>query len=79
MQSKLRAETDGLRTYAIILETGDETLAALHSFAEPQNLAAAQFSAIGAFRTAVISYFEWETRRYKRQDPDSGLALIRLE
>ncbi|WP_373870008.1 PPC domain-containing DNA-binding protein [Azorhizobium oxalatiphilum] len=64
MQSKLLAEADGLRTFAIILETGDEVMASLKAFAQAEELAAAQFSAIGAFRDAVISYFDWDTKSY---------------
>jgi len=66
MQSKLLYENDGLRSFAVILETGDEVMASLTSFAEAERLNAAQFSAIGAFSGAVIGYFEWEKRAYKR-------------
>lgn len=66
MQTKLLYESDGLRTFAVILETGEEVMASLTSFAESERLNAAQFSAIGAFSDAVLGYFEWEKRDYKR-------------
>jgi predicted DNA-binding protein with PD1-like motif len=37
----------------------------LTAFAELQDLAAAHFSAIGAFRSATIRYFDWETKEYQ--------------
>lgn len=66
MQSKLLYENEGLRTFAVILETGDEVLACLKVFAEAERLNAAQFSAIGAFSRAVLGYFDWEARDYRR-------------
>ncbi len=66
MQSKLLYENDGLRTFAVILETGDEVMSCLQEFAGNERLNAAQFSAIGAFSRAVLGYFEWETREYRR-------------
>ncbi len=66
MQAKLLYENEGLRTFAVILETGDEAMACLKAFAETERLNAAQFSGIGAFSSAVLGYFEWERRDYKR-------------
>jgi predicted DNA-binding protein with PD1-like motif len=66
MQSKLLHEADGQRTFALIFETGDELLAGIKDFARRERLAAAQFSAIGAFRDVVLAYFDWETKQYQR-------------
>ncbi|SHO66355.1 hypothetical protein SAMN02745172_03014 [Pseudoxanthobacter soli DSM 19599] len=64
MKTKLLAENGGLRTFAVILETGEEAMATLQSFAEAERLTAAHFTAIGAFSRAVISYFDWERKAY---------------
>lgn len=64
MRTKLLAENGGLRTFAVILETGEEAMATLQSFAEAERLTAAHFTAIGAFSRAVISYFDWERKAY---------------
>ncbi|GAB4067612.1 DNA-binding protein [Ancylobacter sonchi] len=66
MQTKKLAEANGLRTFAIILETGDEAMASLQAFAAREGLLAAHISAIGAFREAVISYFDWERKAYDK-------------
>jgi hypothetical protein len=64
MQSKLLYEDGGQRTFALVLETGDEAMGCLQSFAEKERLAAAQMTAIGAFERARIAYFDWDSKRY---------------
>jgi len=64
MESVLLNDTDGLRTYAVILETGDEAMSCLKSFAMAERLGAAQLVAIGAFSRVVLAYFDWETKKY---------------
>jgi len=63
MKSKLLNDGEQ-RTFALIFETGDEVMGCLQSFAEREKLAAAQFSAIGAFSDAILQYFDWETKAY---------------
>lgn len=63
MQAKLLND-DGQRTYALVLETGDEVMEAVQAFARRERLKAAQFSAIGAFQEAVLCYFDWKTKKY---------------
>lgn len=65
MQSRLIHEDSGQRTFAVILETGDEVMASLQAFAESEKLSAAQITAIGAFSRAVLAYFDWETKEYR--------------
>ena len=52
------------RTWALIFDTGDEPMSALLAFATQQRLAAARFTAIGAFRDATLGYFDCASRRY---------------
>ncbi|MDR6955049.1 putative DNA-binding protein with PD1-like motif [Ancylobacter sp. 3268] len=78
MQTKMLAEAGGLRTFAIILETGDEAMASLQAFAEREQLTAAHFSAIGAFRAAVISYFDWERKSYDKIPVDEQVEVASL-
>src|SRR5919201_176038 len=65
MQSALLSEHGGLRTFVLVLSTGDEAMAALTSFASEQRLRATHFSAIGAFSRLVVAYFDWETKQYR--------------
>jgi predicted DNA-binding protein with PD1-like motif len=66
MKDTLLNEHGGLRTFAVVLDTGDEAMVALASFAEARQLRASQFTAIGAFSRVVVAYFEWDTKKYRR-------------
>ena len=64
MQSKLLHDDDGIRTFAVVLETGDEVTTCLQQFIDDEGISSATFSAIGAFSGAVLAYFDWEKKRY---------------
>lgn len=66
MRSKLIATNGGQRTFALVFDTGDEVIHGLKQFAERERLSAAQFSAIGAFSSAVLGYFDLEKKDYLR-------------
>ena len=65
MKSKLLNDHGGLRTFAVVLATGDEAMASMAAFAREQNLRATQLSAIGAFSRVVVAYFDWATKEYR--------------
>lgn len=64
MQTKLLNEAHGQRTFAVVLETGEEVMSNLQAFADAEGLAGAQFSAIGALSRAELRYFDWERKEY---------------
>ena len=64
MQSKLIHEANGQRTYAIILDAGEEVMGSLRAFAGQERLTAAQITAIGALSDARLQYFDWESKEY---------------
>ena len=64
MQYKLLNDGGGQRTFAVVLDSGEEVLKTLQSFVNEQHIAAAQFSAIGALSDVVLKYFDWETKKY---------------
>jgi predicted DNA-binding protein with PD1-like motif len=66
MQSRLLHETGGQRTFAVILQTGDEVIACLTDFITRERITAAQVSAIGALSDAELQYFDWETKTYRK-------------
>ena len=53
-------------TYAIVLAHGDEAMQALQQFVRERQIDTAALTAIGAFERAVIGYFDWVTKDYKR-------------
>ncbi|MDW6023556.1 PPC domain-containing DNA-binding protein [Mesorhizobium sp. BAC0120] len=66
MQSRLLADSAGQKSFALILDTGDEVMSSLQDFVDREKVSAAQFSAIGAFSDAVLNYFDWEKKEYLR-------------
>jgi predicted DNA-binding protein with PD1-like motif len=64
VQSKLLHEDRGQRTFALILQRGDEAMSCLQEFANKERIAAAYLTAIGAFQEAQIAYFDWELKQY---------------
>jgi len=65
MRSKLLNDTQGQRTFAVILETGDEAMGCLQTFIEKERISAAQLTGIGALSRATLRYFDWETKGYQ--------------
>jgi len=59
-------QTGQQRTFVIVLESGDEAMACLKGFVEQKKIEAAQLSAIGAFRSCILGYFDWEQKDYQR-------------
>ena len=65
MHSKLLSDQDGLRTFAIIMDTGDEVASTILDFARNRLIAAAQITAIGALSDVVLRYFDWPEKAYR--------------
>jgi uncharacterized protein len=65
VQTKLLQEASGRRTFAVILQNGDEVVRCLHDFATKERLGGAQITAIGAFSSATLAFFDWATKQYK--------------
>lgn len=52
-------------TSALIFETGEEVIRALEAHARRTGIKAAHFTALGAFRSATLAYFDWKTKEYQ--------------
>src|SRR4051812_48696442 len=66
------------RTFVAVLDTGDEVVACLTAFARAERIAAAQLSAIGALERAVLGYFDWSTKQYRRIPVDQQVEVVSL-
>ena len=55
---------DPARTWCLVFETGDEVVGTLEAFARERKVESAHFQGIGAFRTAVLAYFDPERKAY---------------
>ena len=53
-------------TFVLIFDTEDEVISGLKAFAADQGVTASRFTAIGAFKDALLGYFDWEKKEYKK-------------
>ena len=65
-------------TYAVALETGNEAVKSLSDFVREQKIEAASIAAIGAFRRAVLGYFEWQSKQYKKIPVEEQVEVLSL-
>jgi hypothetical protein len=65
-QKQLHQSDHGQRTYAVVLETGEEVMQCLKRFVAAERIGAAQLSPIGALSDVTLMYFEWDRKDYKR-------------
>lgn len=66
------------KTYALILETGEEVVAQLQQFAKENNLAASRFTAIGAFSSVTLGYFDWDKKDYEKIVVNEQVEVLSL-
>ncbi|MGJ5070462.1 PPC domain-containing DNA-binding protein [Bradyrhizobium oligotrophicum] len=78
MQHKLLNDGGGLRTFAVVLQTGDEAMECLRRFAREARLEAAQITGIGAFEKMVLRYFDWGDREYLDNPVDEQVEVASL-
>ena len=77
MRSKL-LNADPPITYAVVLDTGDEVISELGKFVREHEVEAASLTAIGAFSRAVLGYFQWETKEYKKIHVGEQVEVLSL-
>ena len=65
-------------TYVVVLDEGDEAVAALTSFAQDEGLAAAQLTAVGAFTRAVLGWYDRQAQDYRRNPVDQQCEVLSL-
>ena len=66
------------RTYAVVLDTGDEPIGCLTRLAREERLDAARFTAIGAFSDAVLGFFDLERKDYDRIAVNEQVEVVSL-
>lgn len=66
------------KTFAVIFDTGDEVMSGLQAFAKEHRPRSAHFTAIGAFRDAVLAYFDWSSKKYQDIPVEEQVEVIML-
>ena len=69
---------DKQKTFAVILESGEEVMESLISFANEQHLKASQFTAIGAFSKATTGFFDFSIKDYKKNLINEQVEVLSL-
>jgi predicted DNA-binding protein with PD1-like motif len=73
---KLKDGTE--RVFAVVFQTGEDPMAGLVELARREDFNASSFTAIGAFRRAVLGFFEFERRDYKRIPVEEQSEVVSL-
>jgi len=66
------------RRFLLVFDKGDDVLASLHAFAEEQAIRGASFVALGAFRAAMIAYWNPATKEYEHIAVDEQVEVLSL-
>jgi len=77
MKAKLLHDS-GEKVFAVIYQTGDEVLADLKQFAQEHRPRSAHFTAIGAFQSVTLAYFDWPTKRYQDIPVNEQVEVLML-
>lgn len=77
MRTKLIHDADE-KTFAIVLDKGDEVASTLLTFAKDNKLSASHFTAIGAFESVTLGFFERVRKDYKRITIDEQVEVLSL-
>jgi len=65
LKVQLLSEEGGRKSYALAFHEGDEVMAGLTEFGRKEHLAAAHFTAIGAFSKATLAWYDVSRKAYK--------------
>ena len=77
MRSKLLYHEGGV-TYAIVFDTGDEIISGLTTFANEHRLEASDFTALGAFSSALLGFFDVEQKEYRKIPIEEQVEVLTL-
>lgn len=78
MRHRLLAESDGRRTFAVTLETGEEAVAGLTAFATELGLGTSQVTAVGGFQRVRLGYFDAQTSGFRENQVNEQVELLSM-
>src|SRR5438876_5996145 len=76
MKGALLHDHEGLRTFVVVLDHGEDPVATLTAFAVEHRLGASHFTAIGAFSRAIVAYFDWSSKKYQPIPIDEQVEVL---
>ncbi|UWU23471.1 DNA-binding protein (plasmid) [Rhizobium sp. CB3060] len=78
MNFKQINETDGQRTYIVVLDAKEEAFSTLSNFATTYEMTAASVTAIGAFEKATVGWFDFSGRSYRKIPVEEQCEVLSL-
>ena len=66
------------KTWALVFDQGDEVVSTLTAFATEKRLSASHFTAIGAFSTVTLGYFDRDRKEYRRIAIDEQVEVLSM-
>lgn len=78
MQARQIHSSGGQRTFAVVMDIGDEAMEQVGRFVARERIAGAQITGIGAFEQAVLRYFDWEAKQYRDIPVDEQVEVASL-
>ncbi|MGE0315064.1 MAG: PPC domain-containing DNA-binding protein [Lautropia sp.] len=66
------------RTIALVFDRADEPLTLMRRFVAEHAVSAARISGIGAFERAVVGYFDWQRKDYRRIDVPGQVEVLSM-
>lgn len=66
------------KTFAIIMDSGDEVMECMESFARQKHITAAQFSAIGALSEATVGFYDFSIKDYKKTEFKEQVEVLNV-
>ncbi|WP_312407074.1 DNA-binding protein [Rhizobium sp.] len=64
------------RNWVLVLDKGEEAFEAITRFAEEKQISGASLTAIGAFSTATLGFFDFKTKTYKEISVDQQTEVL---
>jgi predicted DNA-binding protein with PD1-like motif len=77
VRSKLLSH-EGRATYAIVFDIGDEIISGLTTFAKEHRLEASDFTALGAFSSALLGFFDVDQKEYRKIPIEEQVEVLTL-
>ncbi|MBR0651230.1 DNA-binding protein [Roseomonas terrae] len=78
MRSSILSADGGRRTHVVILDEGEDAVAALGSFAKEHRITAAQLTAIGAFSATEVAFWDTGAKQYRSGRVDRQAEVLSL-
>lgn len=78
MRWKTLSEGPHGRTAVLVFDTDDEVVQTFTTWCGEQDVTAARFTAIGAFRDVTLGWFDWQRKEYREIEIEDQVEVLTL-